>query len=406
MTDRGRSALLLAGGIYLAAWAFGSRALYPVAVGIALAVGLAVAWVRSSPVPKRIRRDVGRKELIEGDDVRTGVEVEFGPGVRPPGVRLVERIGRLGLRSLALQHAGRRARGRYVLRSVPRGRYAFSETRVVVEDPFGLAQAERALEHGGAIVVYPRLVDLDAVFSERASAGIGGALGRLRVRRPAGVELHSVREYQEGESLRAVHWPSTAKRGDLMVKDLEDARRDDLAVVLDARAETAVGEPPDSSFDVQVRAAGSILQLYARRGRRAMLVVNSSPRRTQRVRSHDGDWRIALELLAAAEPTGHSPLHALLDEDGPLAPHTSDLILVTAALERAVADAVLRHTPGRRVTVVYVEAASFAPAAGETPRHEPLLLRLQAGGVPVAVIRRGDDLAAVLQAPLAEAARA
>jgi predicted PurR-regulated permease PerM len=51
VTDRGRLALLLAVGVYLAAWTFGSTVLYPVAVGLALAVALAVAWVRLSPLP-------------------------------------------------------------------------------------------------------------------------------------------------------------------------------------------------------------------------------------------------------------------------------------------------------------------------------------------------------------------
>jgi uncharacterized protein (DUF58 family) len=402
VTDRGRLAVLLAGAIYLAAWTFGSRALYPVAVGLALAVGLAVAWVRASPLPERIRRDSGRRPLTEGDDLRATVEVEFGPGVRPPGVHLVERIGRLGVRAIPLEYTGRRAWGRYLLRGVPRGLYAFTETHVVIEDPFGLAREERRLEEGGAFVVYPRLVDLEQLFSERGGSSPGGAAGRLLVRRPAGVELHSVREYQEGESLRAVHWPSTARRGRLMVKDLEDAPRDDLVVVLDARAGAAVGE----SFDTQVRAAGSILQLYARRGRRATLVVTSTPRRTERIRSHEGDWRLALEALAAAEPTGRESLTAALADDGQLAARASDLAVVTARLDRALADSMVRLAPGRRLTVVYVDAATFAPEAAPTRRREPVLLRLQSAGVAVAVVRRGDDLAAVLGSVAPKAAHA
>jgi uncharacterized protein (DUF58 family) len=398
LTPRGRLALLLAGGIYLAAWTFGSRALYPVAVGIALAVGLAVAWVRASPVPEQIRRDTGSRRLTEGDHVRARVEVEFGPGVRPPGVELVEQVGRLGSRSTPLECSGRRAWGRYVLRSVPRGRYVLSETRVVIEDPFGLARAERPVEGGGALVVYPRLVELDGLFSERGGVSPGAAAGRLLVGRPAGVELHSVREYQEGESLRAVHWPSTAKRARLMVKDLEDAPRDDLVVVLDARAGAAVG----ASFDTQVRAAGSILQLYGRRGRRAALVVTSTPRRRQRVRSHEGDWRLALDLLAEAEPTGRESLATVVGEEA----HASDLVVVTTRLEPALGDALQRLGPGRRLTVVYVDAVTFSAEAPDLPRREPLLLRLQALGVGVAVVRRGDDLAAVLGAAAPQAAHA
>jgi uncharacterized protein (DUF58 family) len=391
VTPRGRSALLLAGGIYLAAWTFGSRPLYPAAVGLALAVGLAVAWVRMSPLPERVRREVGVARLTEGDDLHARVEVEFGPGVRPPGALLVERVGRLGVRTTALEYAGGRAFGRYSLHAVPRGRYVFSESRVVIEDPFGFARAERPFAEGGALVVYPRLVELEHLFSESGGSRLGAAAGRLLIRRPAGVELHSVREHQEGESLRAVHWPSTAKRARLMVMDLEDAPRDDLAVVLDARA----GAPAGGSFDVQVRAAGSILRLYARRGRRATLVVTTTPPRTQRVRSREGDWRLALELLAEAEPNGSGSLARVLEDDRARAAHASDLVVVTAMLDPALVDALLRLGSGRRVTVVYVDAAN---------RREPLLLRLQAAGVAVAVVRRGDDLAAVLGAAAPKAA--
>jgi uncharacterized protein (DUF58 family) len=396
LTPRGRLALLLAGGIYLVAWTFGSRALYPVAVGIALAVGLAVAWVRASPLPEQIRRHTGPQQLLEGDDLRARIEVEFGPGVRPPGVELIERVGRLGRLSTALEYTGRRAWGRYLLRAVPRGRYVLSETTVVIEDPFGLARVERRLDGDAALVVYPRLVELDRLFSEQGGVSPGGAAGRLLMRRPAGAELHSVREYQEGESLRAVHWPSTAKRARLMVKDLEDAPRDDLVVVLDARAGTDV----EGSFDTQVRAAGSILQLYARAGRRASLVVTSTPPRRQRVRSHEGDWRLALELLAEAEPTGRESLATAVGEEA----HTSDLVVVTARVEPALVDALYRLAPGRRLTLVYVDAATFAPDAPATYRREPLLLRLQSIGVAVAVVRRGDNLAAVLGSAAPKAA--
>jgi uncharacterized protein (DUF58 family) len=403
MTDRGRRTLLLAGGIYFAAWIFGSTALYPVALGLALAVGLAVAWVRTSPLPERIRRDAGPRELTEGDDLRARIEVEFGSGLRPPDLQLVERVGRLGVQSTPLEYARGRAWGRYLLRHLPRGMYAWTETRVVVEDPFGLARAERPLEQSGALVVYPRLVELDQLFSESGSSSPGAAAGRLLVRRPAGMELHSVREHQEGESLRAVHWPSTAKRARLMVKDLEDAPRDDLVVVLDARAGTVVGE----SFDTQVRAAGSLLQVYARRGRRASLVITSTPQRMQRIRSHEGDWRVALELLAEAEPTGRADLTNALGREGALAAQTSDVIVVTARVDRALVEGLLRLAPGRRLTVVYVDAASFQPrAAAAASRREALLLRLQAAGVAVAVVRSGDDLAGVLGAQAYEAAHA
>src|SRR5205814_4744473 len=129
---------------------------------------------------------------------------------------------------------------------------AFEETTALIEDAFGFDRVELELAAPGALLVYPRLVELDRLFSETGASARDGR--RLLLRRPSGFDLHSVREYQQGESLRMVHWRSTAKRGQLMVKELEDSPRDEVAVVLDADPATVVGE----SFELQVRSAGSI----------------------------------------------------------------------------------------------------------------------------------------------------
>src|SRR5437764_8413337 len=250
----------------------------------------------------RLARTPGDGDHFEGDDLVVDLELETEARVQPASVVVVEEIGRLGERQTPLYRHGHGLRASYVLRSLPRGRYAYAEARAVIEDPFGLKRAEVELGAGGAVLVYPRLVELDRVFSETGANFLDGR--RLLLRRPSGFELHSVREYEAGESLRKVHWRSTARRGQLMVKDLEDSPRDEVAVLLDADAGGAVGE----SFDVQVRAAGSILHAHVRHGRRSVLVVNSAAGEAQRVHSSDGDWRRALELLAAVEPTGRTPL--------------------------------------------------------------------------------------------------
>src|SRR5947208_2436926 len=236
-------------------------------------------------------------------------------------------------------------------------------------------------------LLFARLVELDRLFSEGGTYAQDGR--RLLLRRPSGFDLHSVRDYEQGESLRKVHWRSTAKRGELMVKELEDAPRDEVAVLLDGEASAVVGE----SFDVQVRAAGSLLLAQARRGRRAVLLVNGAHRTVQRVHSYETDWRQAYDLLAAAEADGHAPAAALLGDEGRAGPRALELTVVTAALTPLLVERLLQRTHSRRrAALVYVDPASFG-ANGAHSAPQPALLRLQAGGVPVAVIRRGDDLA-------------
>ena len=397
LTSRGRSAIALGLVLYVAGWAFGSKPLYPVAVGLLLASSLAWGWVRVLNRPMHLTRPAWGGEHVEGEDVTMTLALACEGHVHPSSLRVVDRIARLGEFEVALRRSSRGLVGRYVIPAVPRGRYPLQETLAVLEDPFGLERKHVSLPASGALLVLPQVVELDALFSETGAHAHDGR--RLLLRRPTGFDLHSVREYERGESLRKVHWRSTAHRGQLMVKELEDAPRDEVAVLLDATAAAVAGEPPDSSFDMQVRAAASIVTAHARRGRRAVLVVNAVERETQRLRSADGDWRRALELLASAEPTGTAPAAALLAEDASAAARALELSLVTARLEQSLVERLLQRAFTRRaVSVVYVDLASFR---GARPEPEPALLRLQAAGVPVAVLRRGDDLAAKLSTSIA-----
>jgi uncharacterized protein (DUF58 family) len=391
MTTRGRLVLALGGATYVAAWAFGSKPLYPVATGLILAVVLAAGWVRLANKPMRLQRVLGNAEHVEGDDVPVWLDVEVSSRVPPPSLTLVERIDRLGERRTPLHADGGRFWSGYTLSSLPRGRYTFAGAEAVIEDPFGLHRVVVPLGEPGVLVVYPRLADLGRLFSESGARAHEGR--RMLLRRPSGFDLHSVREYQEGESLRRVHWRSTARRGRLMVKELEDAPRDETAVVLDVDAASVAGTPPESTFDVQVRAAGSVLRAHAHRGRRAVLVVGSSVPETQRVHASDGDWRAAIDLLAGVEPSAGGSVVPLLAEDASAAGRALELTVVTARLEPELVERLVDRALGRRrVSLVYVDPLSFAGR----PRPEPALLRLQTAGIPVAVLRRGDDLAAVL----------
>jgi uncharacterized protein (DUF58 family) len=406
MTRRGVLTLLLGVVTYIVAWVFGAKALYPVATGLVLAPLAARTWVRLAAGPIELRRRTGggllggvgrRGTLLEGEDVWITLEARPQSRVPPPAIVVTERIARLGERETPLRRAGAMHRGTYVLERVPRGRYVVEDVRATIEDPFGLARVELDLATGGALLVYPRLVALDRLFSESGAHAQDGR--RLLLRRPSGFDLHSVREYERGESLRKVHWRTTARRGQLMVKELEDAPRDEIAVLLDADARAVSGE----SFDVQVRAAGSILRAHAAHGRRAVLAINSAARPSAHVSSLDGEWLTALGLLAAAQPDGTHPVVELLGRESGPASRALETVVVTARLSGALATKLIqRALSAQGVSVVWIDAPSFA---GRPTKVEPELLRLQAAGVAVAVLRRGDSLAAVLGAAPASAGR-
>jgi uncharacterized protein (DUF58 family) len=387
LTRRGKLALLFGVVVYIAAWAFGSTALYPVAIGFLLAVAVAAASVHVAARPMRYRRYASSREHVEGDDVSIAVELQPSGPVLLAAISVVERIAKLGERRIELKPHGRTLHGRVELKRVPRGRYALEEAHAVLEDPFGFERTSLELPAQNALLVLPRIVDIETPFSESGPRAHDGR--RLLLRRPSGFDVHSVREYEEGESLRKVHWRSTARRGRLMVKELQDEPRDEVAIVLDAAA-----GPSHEAFDAQVRAAGSLLKAQVWRDRRSVLVITSIRQETLRVQTYTGDWRSAVESLAAAEATGRISLAAVLaDDSGPVS-RAYELALITSRLEPPLVDRLIqRALAQRRVSVVFVDAPTFR---GSGPSREPGLLKLQATGVPVAVLRHGDDLARVL----------
>src|SRR5437588_12929458 len=76
VTTRGRSVLALGVIVYLAAWTFGSKPLYPVATGLLIASAISWLWVRLAPRPIRIQRRTSERDFVEGHDIPVRLQVE------------------------------------------------------------------------------------------------------------------------------------------------------------------------------------------------------------------------------------------------------------------------------------------------------------------------------------------
>ena len=120
MTQRGRRVLWLALGLYIAAWGFGTDAMFPVAVGLALAPAVAWGWVRLLDRPMRLRRRAGHLELVEGQSFAVGLEVSADGGPLPGRAVVVDRVGERPVPTEVVRN-GRMLRGRYEVASALRG---------------------------------------------------------------------------------------------------------------------------------------------------------------------------------------------------------------------------------------------------------------------------------------------
>ena len=139
--------------------------------------------------------------------------------------------------------AGQRVRQTYRMRLPQRGRYALGPLRISTRFPFGLVQRTVWLEGDDELVVLPRLGQLRPAwlrYCPPAPHGVHGA------RRPGYVpgDFFAVREWQAGDSVRWVHWRSTARHRELVVRQFEQPGERQLAVLLDLWApEEPLGRP-------------------------------------------------------------------------------------------------------------------------------------------------------------------
>jgi len=374
---------LLAVAVLAAAWAVGATALAILGVGLALAAVLAKTWTWAVTRSLAVERLPPSAPSVEGEPLTLEVLVR-GRSWLASRIELRDRIGPLGEQRIAL---GRNDAAAVVVERAPRGRYALGPGTLLVDDPLGLSRLELPVPAVGAVLVRPRVPQLGLLFSDAGSRGDGGR--RQPVRRPSGLEPHGVREYVEGEPLRAVHWATSARRGQLMVRELEDAPRDSVAVLLDVERSSIAGPPGDSSLDDAVRAAAGLVRAHAARSRGAMLVIGTPAPDVHRVRTLGSEWERALDALAGVEGADGTPLASLVAPRGQLAT-VAELVVVTARPEQVVDALVARAAGGRIPALVAVDAPTYAgrAASGSTTA----LLRLAGAGAPVAVLRHGVPL--------------
>ncbi|MFD9729562.1 DUF58 domain-containing protein [Streptomyces sp. NPDC059072] len=145
----------------------------------------------------------------------------------------------------------------YRVRSDLRGRYPLGPLQLRLTDPFGLVELTRSFSTYDTLTVIPRTEPLPPVRLAGDSSGYGD--GGRRSLALAGDDDVIPRTYRRGDDLRRVHWRSTARYGELMVRREEQPQRSRATVLLDTRDVAFEGAGPDSAFEWAVSAAASSL---------------------------------------------------------------------------------------------------------------------------------------------------
>ncbi|HZG04205.1 MAG TPA: DUF58 domain-containing protein [Streptomyces sp.] len=161
----------------------------------------------------------------------------------------------------------------YRVRSDLRGRYPLGPLQLRLTDPFGMVELTRSFSAYDTLTVVPRT---EALAPVRLAGETGGwAEGRQRALAMAGEDDVIPRGYRHGDDLRRVHWRSTARHGELMVRREEQPQKPRCTVLLDTRRTAWAGSGPDSAFEWAVSGAASVAVHLLERGYAVRLLTDT-----------------------------------------------------------------------------------------------------------------------------------
>lgn len=258
LTHRGRIVIALGALIALAGVILAQRDLFWLgAFALFIVVGalVLVSWpirglrheraLATSSVP--VGTEFGVDLKLFSSSSRTARLLHF-EDVVPPSMGMRPRFALSGRLSQVGDAVGYRLTGHQ------RGRYRVGPLLVRSLDPFGLAHNDMAFATTTEIAVTPRVHELG-----RLRAGAAGASAEAHSARAGlvGQDDVLVREYRRGDDVRRVHWRSTARAGDLMVRREEQSWQPTTRLLIDNRRAAHAGHGPDSSFEWAVSAAAS-----------------------------------------------------------------------------------------------------------------------------------------------------
>ena len=248
-------------------------------------------------------------------------------------------------------------------------------------------EISRSFSTSSTLVVTPRIISLPRVTAQ--SSWLGEGDGGMRTISAVGEDDAAPRVYQDGDSLHRVHWRSTARYGELMVRREEHQWRNSASVFLDTRRTAHAGSGPASTFEFAVSAAASIGAHLSGEGFRARLITEAgeiAPRGTFQ--------DTLLDMLAVITP---SQAAGLRSGTSALASAGGQLIVVAGRLTAEDARQLAASRRGNAPAMALLLAVSAWASGGVGEDTAQAAEILSAAGWRIAVTSAGTPLATAWQ---------
>ena len=276
-----------------------------------------------------------------------------------------------------------------------RGVYTIGPLVARASDILGLFQAQKIQGEPAKVVVQPPIVSLPH-FRLSAAERLGEESARYRSQTRT-AHVGTVREYIHGDSLKQIHWLSTAKTGQLMSKEFDAGGGGDVWIVLDLERKIHHSQGMERTDECAVAVAASLAHHAVAEEHSVGLMACGDREYLLPLKGGTQQMSEILETLTLSKTEGENPLARVLVKEAGQFDRAGSILVVTSSTATEWVS-VLRELRSRslNVVVVLVDPTSF----GGTQAPDEVVMKLVGAGIAVYVIHRGDPLSEALSRPI------
>ena len=351
------TALLL---LFIFAYITGIRLAFSLLYALVLLFALAYLWSRILAGNLALERVGPEGQFQVGDEFEEQFRVQNRGWVPVPVLEVVDFSSLPGYAPARVFPLKGRAVRRWTARGCfrQRGLFTFGPVELRYADPFGLFPRTLRVPGSRSVVVYPVIRPVEPLRAlAPSSAGAEEIHGR-----PLDIPPNSttIREYVPTDSVKRIHWASSARLGRLVSRSFETREGGDAWLILDLDNRVHVGDAPESTLEYAVSLAASIADAALRQGGAVGLVSNDA--NLTLIESGRGDQQRnkLLEYFTLAEADGTVSLATLLNAQRDRWVRRGGLIVITPSPHAEWVEALINSAArGRRNLVVYLDPRGF-----------------------------------------------
>ena len=268
-----------------------------------------------------------------------------------------------------------------------RGLYSIGPLTIKTGDPFGFFSYTNTYGRSQPVLIYPRATELPNFYVPPANLpGEGRFRKRTHYVTP---NASGIRNYEPGDSFNRIHWPTTARTGELMVKLFELDPASDIWVILDLDKRVHVGQGEDGSEEAAVKIAASISRFFLVANRSVGFICHGKRLFVEEAERGAQHYTRILEALALSKADGDVPIQALVNAEAKrFGRHTTVVVVTPSTSEEWVGSLQYIAERGVKVAAVLLEPSTF----GGTENSLMVFGALAASDVYTYLVRQSDDL--------------